>query len=94
MISIHFPITHTFWKADYVASSPIKNLENTEKINELCKKIEVMNTEDTVVTNNYHYMSDCQEINNNQIKPNRNIVIPKFDLSDEKLKMNKTKVGD
>ena len=49
MISIHFPITHTFWKADYVASSPIKNLENTEKIDELCKKIEVMNTEDTVV---------------------------------------------
>jgi len=72
-------------KADYVASSPIKNRENTEKIDELCKKIEVMNTEDTV--------SDCQEINNNQIKPNRNIVIPKFDLSDEKLKMNKTMHG-
>jgi len=71
--------------ADYVASSPIKNRENTEKIDELCQKIEVMNTEDTV--------SDCHEINNNQIKPNRNIVIPKFDLSDEKLKLNKTMHG-
>jgi len=70
--------------ADYVASS-IKNRENTEKIDELCQKIEVMNTEDTV--------SDCHEINNNQIKPNRNIVIPKFDLSDEKLKLNKTMHG-
>ena len=49
MISIHFPITHTLQQADYVASSPIKNRENTEKIDELCQKIEVMNTEDTVV---------------------------------------------
>jgi len=71
--------------ADYVASSPIKNWENTDKIDELCKKIEVMNTEDTV--------SDCHEINNNQGKPNRNIVIPKLDLSDEKLKLNKTMHG-
>ena len=46
---MHFPITHALWQADYVASSPIKNRENTEKIDELCKKIEVMNTEDTVV---------------------------------------------
>ena len=46
---MHFPITHTFFKADYVASSPIKNQENIDKIDELCQKIEVMNTEDTVV---------------------------------------------
>ena len=46
---MHFSITHALWQADYVASSPIKNRENTEKIDELCQKIEVMNTEDTVV---------------------------------------------
>ena len=46
---MHFLITHTLCQADYVASSPIKNRENTEKIDELCQKIEVMNTEDTVV---------------------------------------------
>ena len=37
--------------------------------------------------------SDCHEINNNQKKTNRNIVFPKFDLSDEKLKLNKTMHG-